>query len=158
MAGKYDIIYDELCFEEEDDGSGPKSPYPLEALYTLEGLSYIEVVQIQRAICRGEDPPDWRELEGAQRRDMARALGATEDGADHKLASAAGKALDQVRTAAKRVGVTLQLSGPRAELLSVTTALVTSGVWEGHLGEAVKRARQLIDAVDRDLAQAHGRG
>jgi len=149
MAGKYDLIYERLCYEPEE--GLPEPPYPLDALYTLEGLNYIEVMELIRALDKGEPLPDWRDLEaGQRRREMARALGATEEGQDHQLASAASQALDRVAVAAKRIGVQLTLRGPRSELLSVATALLTSDRAETPEG-AVQHARKLIAAVDQEL-------
>lgn len=157
MAGKYDLIYERLCYE--PDTELPPSPYPTEALYTLEGMSYIEIVGLVRSLDKGEQLPDWRSFEGAERREMARALGVTEPQANAELASQGAKELDALRTKAKRIGVQLRIDGPRSELLSVATALYAAAEPDGGTVEsAVADARRLIEAVDAELAPRPARG
>lgn len=49
-------LWNALCGE---DGQ----PYPIDALWTLEGLNYIELQKLYRKHEKGEELPDWRELE-----------------------------------------------------------------------------------------------
>jgi hypothetical protein len=130
-------------------------PYPIEALWTIEGLNYIELQKLYRSHEKGEPLPDWRELDKAvRRREMAAALGVTDPEENGELARQAGNALDRVATAAKRIGVELRVGrGSRDELLRVATAIF-SAAWfaDGDSSKAVKLAQALIADVDKAMA------
>lgn len=49
-------LIDALCFDETN------SPYPIEALYTLEGLKYFQLVNLLKLVQRGSSLPPWETL------------------------------------------------------------------------------------------------
>lgn len=141
-------VIDALCFDD------PQSPYPLEALRTLEGLQYVELIQLYRISKRGEELPPWRELaQGEERRRMARALGATEPEEEIEIARQAGPALDQVAKVMRRAGVPLPELA-RGELLRTAAAVYGARVGSGGIvpQDAVAEAAKLIEAVDGFMA------
>lgn len=91
-------LIDLLCQDELD------SPYPIEALYDLEGLSYVELIGLLRAHRKGE--PSRSFTRGGARRRIAERLGADEEEAK-VLAQKAGPALEQVSRIATQHGVDL---------------------------------------------------
>ena len=144
---RFEII-DKLCFE------GEGSPYPLEALYTLEGLRYVELIKILRASEKGERVPEWEELKGAERRDMAKALGADDDA---ELARRAAAGFDAVSLAARRSGVKIKpVPNNRAELIQMTSAVAIGMACSGnvHKGAAtiVTVAEELLAEIDKRIA------
>lgn len=104
-------------------------------------------------------------VKSARRKAMAQVLGVTEPSEAAALAREAGTALDRVVTAAKRVGVQLDLNqrGSRRELLEVATALyatmpIPRGPEGGQVAKeraatAIRDASLLIQAID-DLTES----
>lgn len=90
-------LLDELCYDDAE------SPYPLEALYDLEGLNNGELDTLWRAIHNRNEPPPSIQRGGARRR-IAERLGADEEQAK-VMAQQAGPALQQVGRIASRLGV-----------------------------------------------------
>ena len=149
-------ILDLLCFD--DEGETRPSPYPLEALFTLEGLRFFELRDLLRKVEKDEAIPAWTKLAGTQRREMAQALGADDDA---KLARQAADGLDAVTVAAKRSGVKLQITpNNRAELIQLAGAVYggirSHSTVSGRAREAVSVAASILRGIDEELARNRG--
>lgn len=100
-------LIDLLCGE---DGE----PYPLDALYHLEGLSYPELQTLLRRHRRGDPPASI--TRGGARREIAESLGADDDQA-RQMAHLAGPSLEHVSRTAARVGLDLRGLAVRLDAL-----------------------------------------
>jgi hypothetical protein len=129
MASRIELI-DTLCSEEPEAGT----PFSLDYLYWLEGLTYPELMKLSRAHEKGADMPlkpslqDLEEMPATIRRHLAEAMGVPRDKSGEFAGANVEKAktLDTVARSLLRAGV--QIPAGRAELLQVSTVIYASMV------------------------------
>lgn len=157
-------IIDRLCRDE------PDSPYPLEALYELEGLTYPELMELLRtsqATPAGQSMPPLRGR-GERRRRIVESLGVSE-ATSSEVATAAASAVDSIAVALRRAGVEIP-EGHQPRVLDIAAQLLTaSGVafvsateteqdraarTKAAVERSVEVALLLVDEVERRFAAA----
>jgi hypothetical protein len=160
-------LIDALCSEEED------TPFTIDYLYWLEGLTYPVLSKLMRAKERGEampvspTPEELDDMPATIRRRLAEAMGVPREKSGEFAGANVEKAktIDSVARSLQRAGV--QVPAGRAELLQVATTIYASMV-SSAAGEpdelefavpdpswAVEVAEGLITAVNKRSLQRY---